>query len=93
MATHPPRNLAPAGSCCHHKSWKGQREEVELKGPRSCGHCVGVKQRGTLHLSGAGHDFSLILPDVFQQCLLVAKARHKAANRPWESAACRSEHL
>lgn len=59
-ATHPPQNLASAGSCCHHESWKGQREEVELKGLRSWGHCVGVKQRGTFHLSGAGHTVTFL---------------------------------
>jgi len=60
MVTHPPRILASAGSCCHHKSWKGQGEEVELKGPRNWGHCVGVKQRRTFHLSGAGHTVTFL---------------------------------
>lgn len=60
MVTHPPQNLASAGSCYHHKSRKGQGEEVELKGPRSWGHYVGVKQRRTLHLSGAGHNVTFL---------------------------------
>lgn len=76
----------------HHKGWKGQREEVELKEPRKRGRCVGVKTERESSFVGSWTfcDLNVILPKAFQQCLLVAKARHKSTDEPRETAEVRA---
>lgn len=53
---------------------------------------MGVKTEREVSFVGSWtyHDLKVILPKAFQQCLLVAKARHKSTDKPRETAEVRA---
>ena len=53
---------------------------------------MGVKTEREVSFVGSWtyRDFNVILPNAFQQCLLVAKARHKSTDEPRETAEVRA---